>query len=122
MRSLGRVNSCSHWHIRVAHSAPVSDHVSVTGELRVLSVYEGFFTGGARILHSGVIAALHGRGRQLHSVLSIHEEMRRESLRQKMSKDASCRLLRGAGLEVSTLGRTPSSPDLRSTVRGPRYW
>ncbi len=45
---------------RVAKSLLISDDVRVTGELRVLSVYEGFFTGGARILHSGVIAALHG--------------------------------------------------------------
>lgn len=73
-------------------------------ELRVLSVYEGFFAGGARILHSGVIAALHGRFGQHHSVLSINREMRRESLRQNMTRDGSYRLLRAAGLEVSTLG------------------
>ncbi len=92
---------------RVAKSLLISDDVRVTGELRVLSVYEGFFTGGARILHSGVIAALHGRASQTHSVLSIHSEMRRESLRQRMRDDASFRLLRAAGLEVCTLGRTP---------------
>jgi glycosyltransferase involved in cell wall biosynthesis len=78
---------------------------AMTGELRVLSVYEGFFTGGARILHSGVIAALHGRRGQHHSVLSIHRQMHRESLRQNMVRDASYRMLRAAGLEVSTLGR-----------------
>jgi glycosyltransferase involved in cell wall biosynthesis len=77
----------------------------MNGELRVLSVYEGFFAGGARILHSGVIAALHGRRGQRHSVLSIHREMRRESLRQTMFRDASYRALRAAGLPVSTLGR-----------------
>ncbi len=91
----------------MAKSLLISDDVRVTGELRVLSVYEGFFTGGARILHSGVIAALHGRASQTHSVLSIHSEMRRESLRQRMRDDASFRLLRAAGLEVCTLGRTP---------------
>lgn len=79
-------------------------HVPMTGETRVLSVYEGFFAGGARILHSGVIAALHGRRGQHHSVLSIHREMHRESLRQNMFRDASYRLLRAGGLTVSTLG------------------
>ena len=82
---------------------------AMTGELRVLSVYEGFFTGGARILHSGVIAALHGRRRQHHSVLSIHREMHRESLRQTMFRDASYRQLRTAGLQVSTLGRAATA-------------
>jgi glycosyltransferase involved in cell wall biosynthesis len=77
----------------------------MNGELRVLSVYEGFFAGGARILHSGVIAALHGWRGQQHSVLSIHREMHRESLRQTMFRDASYRALRAAGLSVSTLGR-----------------
>lgn len=62
---------------------------AMTEELRVLSVYEGFFAGGARILHSGVIAALHGRRGQHHEVLSIHRELRRESLRQTMFRDAS---------------------------------
>ncbi len=81
----------------------------MTGELRVLSVYEGFFTGGARILHSGVIAALHRRRGQSHAVLSIHREMQRESLRQSMFRDASYRLLRSSGLQVSTLGRTAAS-------------
>jgi glycosyltransferase involved in cell wall biosynthesis len=89
----------------------ISDDVRVTGELRVLSVYEGFFTGGARILHSGVIAALHGRGGQRHSVLSIYSEMRRESLRQRMRDDACFRLLRAADIEVSTLGRSPDRVD-----------
>jgi hypothetical protein len=77
----------------------------MTGELRVLSVYEGFFTGGARIVHSGVIAGLHGRRGQRHSVLSIHREMYRESLRQTMFRDASYKTLRDAGVKVSTLGR-----------------
>src|SRR5690606_26166337 len=86
-------------------------------ELRVLSVYEGFFTGGARILHSGVIAALHGRRGQRHSVLSIHREMHRESLRQSMFRDASYRLLRGAGLPVSTLGRARSGQEPRAGRR-----
>lgn len=88
---------------------------AMTGELRVLSVYEGFFTGGARILHSGVIAALHGRRGQHHSVLSIHREMHRESLRQNMFRDTSYRMLRAAGLPVSTLGRV-GGPQVNSEI------
>jgi glycosyltransferase involved in cell wall biosynthesis len=88
---------------------------AMTGELRVLSVYEGFFTGGARILHSRVIAALHGRRSQHHSVLSIHRQMHRETLRQNMFRDSSYRLLRGAGLQVSTLGRAADGQASRDT-------
>ncbi|MGH6656292.1 MAG: glycosyltransferase, partial [Actinocrinis sp.] len=39
--------------------------------MRALSLYEGFFSGGARILHTDVLTGLHGRG-QSHRVLSIH--------------------------------------------------
>jgi glycosyltransferase involved in cell wall biosynthesis len=87
---------------------------AMTQQLRVLSVYEGFFAGGARILHSRVIASLHGRAGQHHSVLSIHREMRRESLHQTMTRDASYRLLRAAGLRVSTLGRTADAASDRN--------
>ncbi len=45
-------------------------------DLRVLSIYEGFFSGGARILHSDVLSGLHARRGQQHSLLSIHGEMR----------------------------------------------
>ena len=74
--------------------------------IRVLSVYEGFFAGGARALHSGVIAGLHTSGRQVHSVLSIHREMRRETLLQRLASDAHYRQLRAAGITVSSLDRT----------------
>src|SRR4051812_20146150 len=74
--------------------------------IRVLSVYEGFFAGGARALHSGVIAGLHTSGRQVHSVLSIHREMRRETLLQRLAADAQYQQLRAAGITVSSLDRT----------------
>jgi glycosyltransferase involved in cell wall biosynthesis len=78
----------------------------MAGEMRVLSVYEGFFSGGARALHSSVVAGLHEGGRQAHSVLSIHREMLRETLRQRMHNDSSYRLLRRSGVPVASLGRT----------------
>lgn len=73
-------------------------------QIRVLSVYEGFFSGGARILHSDVLAGLHGWRGQRHAVLSIHGEMYRESTRQLMEQDVCYRKLVAGGLPVSTLG------------------
>ncbi|MEU6853743.1 glycosyltransferase, partial [Actinacidiphila alni] len=71
-------------------------------ELRVLSIYEGFFSGGARILHSDVVRGL-GGGTQRHAVLSIEGEMHREATRQPMSEDACYRALTAAGVPVSAL-------------------
>ncbi|ACZ29412.1 glycosyl transferase group 1 [Xylanimonas cellulosilytica DSM 15894] len=75
--------------------------------LRVLSVYEGFFSGGARQLHSTVVAGLHAGGRQRHAALSIHAEIRRENTLQRMVDDQRFRMLRSAGVHVSTVGRRP---------------
>lgn len=74
--------------------------------LRVLSVYEGFFTGGARILHSDVLIGLQ-EGGQRHQVLSIHHETHREASRQRMQDDACYRRLTAAGIPVGTLGLGP---------------
>jgi glycosyltransferase involved in cell wall biosynthesis len=73
-------------------------------ELRVLSIYEGFFTGGARILHSDVVLGLHGAV-QRHSVLSIEGEMHREATRQPMEEDACYRALTARGVPVTALRR-----------------
>jgi glycosyltransferase involved in cell wall biosynthesis len=77
----------------------------MTGSMRVLSIYEGFFSGGARILHSDVLSGLHGRRGQQHSLLSIHSEVRREATYQPMHEDACYRRLVAQGLAVDTLGR-----------------
>jgi len=77
----------------------------MTGQMRVLSIYEGFFSGGARILHSDVLSGLHGRRGQQHSLLSIHGEMRREATFQPMHEDACYRRLVTQGMTVTTLGR-----------------
>lgn len=84
--------------------------------IRVLSLYEGFFAGGARVLHSDLIAGLHATGEQQHSVLSIASEARRESSVQRMQDDPRHRMLTGAGIAVTTLGRTAGAePPGRST-------
>jgi glycosyltransferase involved in cell wall biosynthesis len=79
----------------------------MAGDLRVLSIYEGFFAGGARALHSTVLRGLHTGGGQAHSVLSIHREMRRETMLQRMEDDRCYRALTADGIPVASLGRTP---------------
>ncbi|HEY3873696.1 MAG TPA: glycosyltransferase [Actinocrinis sp.] len=84
----------------------------MANDLQVLSVYEGFFSGGARILHSDVLCGLHGgRHGQRHSVLSIHGEMHREATRQPMHEDPCYRRLVADGVSVATLGRSSGAPD-----------
>jgi glycosyltransferase involved in cell wall biosynthesis len=74
----------------------------VSHEIGVLSLYEGFFRGGARILHTDVLAGLHGRG-QRHRVLSIQENVYREATFQRMRDDACYRRLVAAGIPVTAL-------------------
>ncbi|MFI9381500.1 glycosyltransferase [Kutzneria sp. NPDC052558] len=81
----------------------------MAGDIRVLSLYEGFFSGGARILHSDVLAGLHGQG-QRHRVLSIHGQALREQTLQPMRNDASYRKLVAAGLPVTALRAGHSGP------------
>lgn len=71
---------------------------------KVLSVYEGFFTGGARILHTDVVQGLHASG-QDHAVLSIHNETARENTVQMMENDACYQRLTASGIAVSSLQR-----------------
>ncbi|GAA2782572.1 hypothetical protein GCM10010521_71570 [Streptomyces rameus] len=97
-------------------------------ELRVLSVYEGFFSGGARIVHSDVVLGL-AEGGQSHQVLSIHGEVHREATRQRMEDDACYRALTAGAVGVTSLGRTAglvdgavaadvfSGPELAETAR-----
>ncbi|MEY9968281.1 glycosyltransferase involved in cell wall biosynthesis [Streptacidiphilus sp. MAP12-16] len=92
--------------------------------LRVLSIYEGFFSGGARMLHTDAVIGLH-EGGQRHRVLSIHGDMRREATYQRMEDDACYRSLSAAGVPVTSLGRRPpgtagpgafTSPELAVTT------
>lgn len=87
----------------------IPDDVRVAGDLGVLSLYEGFFSGGARILHSDVLAGLHGRG-QRHRVLSIHGQTHRDATLQRMRNDASYRKLVAAGVPVSPLRQGSTGP------------
>ena len=74
--------------------------------LRVLSLYEGFFAGGARILHSDVVAGLHAGGGQAHAVLSLSAQARRDATVQFAHDDPRYRRLAAAGVEITALGGT----------------
>jgi glycosyltransferase involved in cell wall biosynthesis len=83
----------------------LSEGVAMNRPTRVLSLYEGFFAGGARILHTDVVAGLHAGGAQRHSVLSIASAARRDSSIQLLRKDPRYLRLTEAGVGVTTLGR-----------------
>lgn len=88
---------------------------------RVLSIYEGFFSGGARLLHTSLVRGLEATTGQRHSVLGLTNRSRREATRQSARNDASYRRLIAAGVPVTLLRRTTEKP-LRehhlSTLRG----
>lgn len=77
---------------------------------RVLSVYEGFFSGGARILHTAVVRSLDATTSQRHAVLSLTDRVHREATVQRASDDAGYRRLTAAGVAVSTLDRASADP------------
>ncbi|MDJ1114888.1 glycosyltransferase [Microbacterium dauci] len=81
----------------------------MTRPVRVLSLYEGLFAGGARVLHTNVVTALHRGGTQEHRVLSIASQAAREGTVQRMEDDLRHRWLTDAGVAVWTLGRTAGS-------------
>lgn len=76
----------------------------------VLSLYEGFFAGGARILHTAVVRALDATTPEHHSVLSLSDRVEREFTAQRISADNSYRRLTSAGIPVRALRRTPTGP------------
>lgn len=86
----------------------------MTRPTRVLSLYEGFFAGGARILHSDVVLGLHGRGGQEHSVLSLTSRVQREATVQDMTDDPRYQQLAAAGVRMHTLGRSTQGEPLAS--------
>ncbi|MBV9025324.1 MAG: glycosyltransferase [Streptomycetaceae bacterium] len=88
---------------------------ATTNNLRVLSVFEGFFTGGARILHSDVLIGLR-EGGQPHEVLSIYGEMYREGTLQKMENDACYQSLTRASIPVTPLRH--SAPEIPEGYTG----
>jgi glycosyltransferase involved in cell wall biosynthesis len=92
----------------------------MTTPLRVLSIYEGFFAGGARVLHTDVVAGLHATGQQ-HAVLSVAARARREATVQVMWDDPRCRRLVDAGVDVRSLGRTAGDAPLEPASYGSRH-
>jgi glycosyltransferase involved in cell wall biosynthesis len=77
--------------------------------LKVLSLYEGFFVGGARIVHSAIIKQLHLQGQE-HSVLSLTNRQYREYMLQRAEDNFLWKDLSEAGLKLTALDRDGSEP------------
>ena len=77
---------------------------------RVLSLYEGFFSGGARIQHTSVVRALDATTSQRHAVLSLTNRSQREFTSQALVNDTSYRRLTAAGIAVQALDRGSEQP------------
>lgn len=77
---------------------------------KVLSLYEGFFAGGARILHTSVVRALDATTGQQHSVLSLTNRVKREFTVQAINDDTSYRRLNRAGIPIQALDRDGTKP------------
>ncbi|SDO97549.1 Glycosyltransferase involved in cell wall bisynthesis [Microbacterium sp. ru370.1] len=77
----------------------------MTRSIRVLSLYEGFFAGGARILHSDVVVGLARDGSQEHRVLSLTASARRDASLQLARDDTRYRRLREAGVQIDAFDR-----------------
>lgn len=85
--------------------APPRKAIAMTRAVRVLSLYEGFFAGGARILHSDVVAGLHAGGGQEHSILSLTSAARRDASLQHAHDDTRFHTLRDGGVRIDTFDR-----------------
>lgn len=77
--------------------------------LKVLSLYEGFFVGGARILHSSLVKQLHGTGQE-HTVLSLTNRQYREFTLQRAEHNFLWKELQAAGVKLIALDRDGSEP------------
>ncbi len=77
---------------------------------RVLSLYEGFFAGGARILHTAAVRSLDATTDQRHRVLSLTNRVDREFTAQAIGNDTSYQRLSAAGVPVRALDRGPNQP------------
>ena len=87
--------------------------------LDVLSLYEGFFSGGARILHTAVVRNLAATTSQRHSVLSLTDRAEREFTTQAIAEDTCYRRLVAAGVPVQALdrgGADPLTPSQLATI------
>ena len=77
---------------------------------RVLSVYEGFFSGGARVHHTAVVRSLDATTGQRHAVLSLTDRSVRESTVQNAADDLSHQRLQRAGVPITALDRLSGQP------------
>lgn len=83
---------------------------------RVLSLYEGFFIGGSRIIHTEIVSQLHAKHDQDHQVLSVTDKVRREFEIQHAATTPSWAALEAAGIPVSALNREPGESITREQL------
>ncbi len=76
-----------------------------TKPIHVLTIYDGFFSGGTRIAHTNLILALNKNYQQEHRVLSIFDKVQRDHTVQTMEDDNCYKKLKKAGIHISTLGK-----------------
>lgn len=78
--------------------------------LKVLSIFDGFFVGGSRVVHSDIVAKLHEDYEQVHSVLSLTSKVSREYTTQRAENTETWKNLKSTGVDVFALDRTQDEP------------
>lgn len=80
-------------------------------QLKVLSIYDGFFVGGSRIIHTDIITGLHGpKYNQQHTVLSLTNRVTREYTTQYAHETITWKKLVDNNVQVHSLDRTTDDP------------
>lgn len=76
----------------------------------ILSLYDGFFLGGARIAHTEMLTHLHEGTSQRHSVLSLTDRVVREGILQLAAETIPFGRLQAAGVPIVSLSREATTP------------
>lgn len=76
--------------------------------MKILNIYNEFFHGGARILHTDVVVSLFERG-QTHTACALYDRVTREKSLQHMEDDVCYKALRAHGIAVTAI--TPHAND-----------
>lgn len=75
----------------------------------VLSLYDGFFMGGSRVVHTEIVRNLHFTTSQRHSVLALTNRVTREHTFQPAEETVTYNKLKQAGVPTLVLDREGSS-------------
>lgn len=78
--------------------------------IKVLSLYDGLFVGGSRIVHTDIITGLQKDFQQNHAVLSLTNRVTRENTTQYANETDSWKFLEDSGIKVQALDRDNDTP------------